>query len=210
MAANVSPRMALMTAVAAMAAVVVASNILVQHPVMGQLFGLNLADILTWGAFTYPFAFLVTDVVNRTFGPHRARQVALVGFAVAIVLSALLSTPRIAFASGTAFLVAQFYDVAMFDRLRHMTWWRAPLLSSLSASVVDTALFFTIAFSAMIPFATDDFATATDHLFGIEGLPETARWVSWAIADCTVKLLVAGFALGPYRFLVSRVATGRA
>ncbi|MCF3933360.1 VUT family protein [Acuticoccus sp. M5D2P5] len=199
-----NPRMALAAAVAAMAAVVVASNILVQYPVVAEVHGLNLADILTWGAFTYPFAFLVTDVVNRTFGPGRARQVALVGFAFAIVLSAILSSPRIAFASGTAFLVAQLYDVSMFNRLRHLAWWRAPLLSSLSASVIDTALFFTIAFSAMIPFGIDGFAVQTDHLFGIAGLPEAPRWVSWAIADCTVKLLVAGFALGPYRFLVSR------
>ena len=197
------PRALLLAGVAAMAAVVVTSNILVQYPVAAHIGGGNLADVLTWGAFTYPFAFLVTDVINRTFGPSQARLVALAGFCVAVVMSVALASPRIALASGTAFLLAQMFDVSMFDRLRHGTWWRAPLASSAAASVLDTAIFFTLAFAAFIPFGTDEFAVATDTLFGIAGAPEAPRWVSWAIADFTVKVLVAGFALGPYRALTA-------
>ena len=190
---------ALIAAVAAMTAVVVTSNILVQHPVQGMIGGIDLAGILTWGAFTYPFAFLVTDVVNRTFGPGLARRVAVAGFAVAVVMSAALASPRIAVASGTAFLAAQLFDVSMFNRLRHAVWWRAPLASSAAASVLDTALFFTIAFSALVPWGADPFAIEAQPLFGVPGAPEAARWVSWAIADFSVKLAVAAFALGPYR-----------
>lgn len=204
------PRLALAVGVAAMAAVVVASNILVQHPVMATVGGINLADVLTWGAFTYPFAFLVTDVMNRTFGPQQARIVAIAGFCVAVTMSIWLATPRIALASGTAFLLAQMVDVSMFNRLRHGAWWRAPLASSAAASVLDTALFFTLAFAAFLPFEADAFATAVDPLFGIAGAPEAPRWVSWAIADFCVKVLVAAIALGPYRALTGpRVALPR-
>ncbi|MBJ3778402.1 VUT family protein [Acuticoccus mangrovi] len=184
-----------------MAVVVVTSNILVQYPVEGQIGGLNLADILTWGAFTYPIAFLVTDVVNRTFGPELARKVALTGFVVAVIMSTVLASPRIAIASGTAFLASQLFDVAMFHRLRYGVWWRAPLASSVAASVLDTVLFFTIAFSAAIPFAVDGFAVDWAPIFGLTGLPEAPRWVSWAIADFSVKVLISAFALGPYRFI---------
>ena len=131
----------------AMAAIVVASNILVQF--------LILDGLLTWGAFTYPLAFLVTDVVNRLHGPQAARRVVLAGFIVGVVCS-LIGTQvmtefgpavalRVAVGSGTAFLVAQMLDVAVFDRLRGGDWWRAPLASTLIGSAVDTALFFTIA-----------------------------------------------------------------
>ena len=106
-------------AVAAMMVVVTASNILVQYPVLVDLGPLHLGDLLTWGAFTYPFAFLVTDLTNRFDGARRARQVVLVGFAVALVLSAYLSTPRIAVASASAFLVGQLLDIAVFARLRN-------------------------------------------------------------------------------------------
>ena len=197
-------RIALSAGVAAMAAVVVTSNVLVQYPVMGHIGGINLADVLTWGAFTYPFAFLVTDVINRTFGPNQARLVALAGFCIAVVMSIALASPRIALASGTAFLLAQMFDVSMFDRLRYGKWWRAPLASSAAASVLDTAIFFTLAFAAFIPLGIDDFAVAVDPLFGIAGAPDAPRWVSWAIADFAVKVLVAGFALGPYRALTAR------
>ena len=122
----------------AMAVLVTASNILVQYPV---------GDFLTWGAFTYPFAFLVTDLTNRRFGTAAARRVVYVGFALAVVLSIWLATPRIAIASGTAFLTAQLLDVAVFDRLRSGNWWRAPLASSTLGSALDTAIFFTLAFS---------------------------------------------------------------
>ena len=201
-------RIALSAGVAAMAAVVVTSNILVQYPVMGRIGGLDLADILTWGAFTYPFAFLVTDVVNRTFGPGHARLVALAGFCIAVVMSIALASPRIALASGTAFLLAQMYDVSMFDRLRYGKWWRAPLISSFAASMLDTAIFFTLAFAAFIPLGADEFAVGTAPLFGIAGLPDAPRWVSWAIADFSVKLMVAAFALGPYRAITASRSAG--
>jgi len=187
-----------------MAAVVVASNVLVQHPVGGTLGAIPLDDVLTYGAFTYPFAFLVTDVVNRTFGPSIARRVALSGFAVAVVMSLALATPRIAIASGTAFLAAQFLDVAVFQRLRDGAWWRAPLVSSALGSVLDTALFFGLAFSAAIPFAVDGFAVAAAPFLGLPGAVEVPRWVSWATVDLVVKFLVAGLALGPYRALTAR------
>jgi len=201
-------RTAILAGIAAMAAVVVTSNILVQFPVAIVLGPLDLANILTWGAFTYPLAFLVTDVVNRTFGPSLARRVAFSGFAVAIVMSAVPASPRIAIASGTAFLAALLLDVAIFQRLRGGAWWRAPLLSSGAASALDTALFFSLAFSAAIPASVDGFATATAPLFGIPGAVEAPRWISWALADLCVKLLVAGFALGPYRLLTERIARG--
>src|SRR5690606_30678384 len=130
--------------VAAMAATVAASNVLVQYPFAH--FGLQ--DLLTWGAFTYPVAFLVTDLANRNHGAAAARKVVYAGFAVAVLLSVWLATPRIALASGTAFLVAQLIDVLVFDRLRERAWWQAPLISSVIGAVVDTALFFSIAFAA--------------------------------------------------------------
>jgi len=199
-------RTAIFAGVAAMAAVVVTSNILVQYPVAATLGGVNLADVLTWGAFTYPLAFLVTDVVNRTFGPETARRVALAGFAIAVVMSVALASPRIAIASGSAFLAAQLLDVALFQRLRDGAWWRAPLVSSVVASALDTALFFSLAFSAAIPFGIDGFATETVPLFGIANAAEAPRWVSWALADFCVKLLVAAAALGPYRILTERLS----
>ena len=132
-----------------MAAIVVASNILVQF-----LFG----QWLTWGAFTYPLAFLVTDVMNRVYGAVTARKVVFAGFLTGVACSLIgtqimgefgpLVTWRIAIGSGLAFLTAQMLDVAIFDRLRAGAWWRAPLASTLVGSAADTALFFTIAFSA--------------------------------------------------------------
>jgi queuosine precursor transporter len=157
-------------AVAAMTLIVVASNILVQYPVN---------DWLTWGAFTYPLAFLVTDLANRRLGPAAARRVVYVGFALAVLCSAVLATPRIALASGTAFLVAQLLDVVVFDRLRRGIWWRAPLVSSVLGSTIDTALFFTLAFAAT-------------------GLP----WIGWAIGDLAVKFAVALVMLIPFRLLM--------
>ncbi|MEM7695568.1 MAG: VUT family protein [Pseudomonadota bacterium] len=184
-----------------MAAVVALSNVLVQYPVHGTIGAVSLADILTYGAFTYPLAFLVTDLTNRHFGPARARQLALVGFAIAVALSVLLASPRIALASGTAFLLAQLLDVSLFNRLRDGAWWRAPLVSSVIASSLDTAVFFSLAFSAAIPFAVDGFATEVTPLFGLGGAAEAPRWVSWAIADFAVKTLVAFAALAPYRLM---------
>lgn len=192
----------LAVAIAAMAAVVAASNYLVQFPVQAQLGGINLADLLTWGAFTYPVAFLVNDLTNRTLGPVRARQVVLVGFAIAVVLSVILATPRIAIASGAAFLLAQLLDVSIFDRLRRSAWWQAPLLSSVVGSVIDTLLFFGIAFAPAL--------AGIDALFGMDdgslGFPapflgvggDVPLWVSLAAGDFGVKMLVALALLAPY------------
>ncbi|GHA26618.1 membrane protein [Devosia pacifica] len=194
-----------MVALAAMVAVVAASNFLVQFPVEAQLGAINLADVLTWGAFTYPIAFLVTDLTNRHFGPRQARLVVLSGFAVAVLVSIWLASPRIAIASGTAFLLAQLLDVSIFDRLRQSDWWRAPLVSSVLGSVLDTLFFFSLAFAPVF--------SGLDTAFGLEdgslGFPapllgfgpEVPLWVSLALGDFLVKLLVAAVLLAPYKVL---------
>lgn len=181
---------ALGVAIAAMCAVVVASNILVMHPFTP--FGLE--DYLTWGAFSYPFAFLVTDLTNRRFGAGRARLVVYAGFALAVVLSIALASPRIALASGTAFLIGQLTDVTVFDRLRQGSWWRAPLVSSLIGSALDTAIFFTLAFAGdpELPVVSYGIGTMTAAL---------PVWVAWAVCDFLVKISLAAIALGPYRAL---------
>ena len=201
-------------AIAAMVAIVAASNFLVQFPVQLQLGPLNLADLLTWGAFTYPVAFLVTDLTNRHFGPGRARLVVVAGFVVAVILSVWLATPRIAIASGTAFLVAQLLDIAIFDRLRQRPWWQAPLFSSLVSSALDTLIFFSLAFAA--PFSVLDTALGrTDGslafpapLLGMG--PEVELWVSLGAGDFLVKLVLAALCLAPYgalrRLLADRFA----
>ncbi|MCW5751626.1 MAG: VUT family protein [Alphaproteobacteria bacterium] len=132
--------------VLAMTVIVVASNILVQHPVN---------DWLTWGALSYPVSFLVTDLTNRRFGPALARRVVYVGFVLAVLLSVLFAGWRIALASGSAFLAAQLLDIGVFHRLRQGAWWRAPLVSSSAASALDTALFFSLAFAGTgVPWVT--------------------------------------------------------
>ncbi|MGB3503729.1 MAG: queuosine precursor transporter [Mesorhizobium sp.] len=208
--------------VAAMALVVVASNVLVQFPVQATLGGLSLADVLTWGAFTYPIAFLVTDLANRRHGAAFARRVVFVGFALAVICS-IVAPPllfrlgllefeatagrlvRIAIASGAAFLTAQLLDVTVFNWLRRQAWWRAPIFGTLAGSVVDTMIFFSIAFAATFAFIgpEDGFALEAAPLLGM--LPmEAARWVSWALGDLTVKLAIAVFALIPYRLIAMR------
>ncbi|WP_269585180.1 queuosine precursor transporter [Roseibium sp. Sym1] len=202
-------------AILAMAIVVAASNFLVQFPVQHVVGGINLADTLTWGAFTYPIAFLVTDLTNRRFGASAARKVVVTGFVLAIVVPMVFwafneafTTPRILIASGTAFLVAQLLDVTIFNRLRRQTWWKAPITSSLIGSVIDTVLFFGIAFSAGFAFI--------DGLFGMEdgslafpvpflGIAEDTQallWVSLAAGDFLVKILVAVALLAPYRIVL--------
>ena len=192
----------------AMAVIVVLSNILVQF-----LFG----SWLTWGAFTYPFAFLVTDLMNRLYGPGTARKVVFAGFLVGVICSMIgtqiqgefgpLVTWRIAFGSGLAFLTAQLIDVAIFDRLREGHWWRAPLVSSLIGSAVDTSLFFFIAFSAALSFAepANDVSWANEVLPLLGIGPESPLWVSLAVADFGVKLTIALIALVPFRLLVARL-----
>ena len=193
--------------VIAMAAVVVASNILVQF-----LFG----NWLTWGAFTYPFAFLVTDLMNRLYGPSQARKVIFAGFVVGVIASMIGTqvmlefgpavTLRIALGSGTAFLVAQLTDVLVFDRLRKGSWWRAPLVSSVVGSSLDTALFFTIAFSATLVFIepSNDVSWAGEILPILGFGPMAPLWVSLGIADFFVKMLLAMIALIPFRVLSAR------
>ncbi|MBL8572058.1 MAG: VUT family protein [Hyphomicrobiaceae bacterium] len=194
-------RLALIGAVLAMTAVIAASNVLVQYPVEASIGVLSLADLLTWGAFTYPVAFLVTDLMNRSYGPGVARRVVYAGFATAVVLSIYLATPRIAIASGSAFLVGQLLDIGLFNRLRAMSWWRAPLIGSLLGSATDTLVFFSLAFApvfAGLLGEADGFAIEPAAFLGLAGF-ESARWVSWAVADFSVKLFAALFLLAPYR-----------
>jgi uncharacterized PurR-regulated membrane protein YhhQ (DUF165 family) len=196
-------RIGIALAVAGMAAVVVLSNVLVQHPFQATIGRLNLADLLTWGAFSYPLAFLVTDTTNRLLGARVARRVVYLGFAIAIVLSAWASTPRIAVASGLAFLLGQLLDIGVFNLLRDRAWWKAPSLSSFFGSAADTLVFFSLAFAPAFAIvgANDSFAIEWAPLLGIFQA-EAPRWVSWAIGDFSVKLLMAAFALIPYRVII--------
>ena len=170
-------------AVLAMVGVIAASNVAVQFPIN---------DWLTWGAFTYPVTFLVADLTNRAHGPSKARIVAAIGFPIGMALSVVLSlqadfpvwpSVRIALASGFAYICAQLLDISIFDRLRRMSWWRAPLVSSVSASAVDTAIFFSAAFAAT-------------------GLP----WVTWGLGDFGVKVGMALVMLVPFRVLMPLIA----
>jgi len=191
-----------------MAIIVAASNFLVQFPLNAKLFSIDLSNILTLGAFTYPIAFLVTDLSNRYFGAKKARQVVLIGFAIAVIWSIYLASPRIAIASGTAFLLAQFLDISIFDRLRASKWWQAPLISSFFGSLLDTILFFGIAFSAKFTFIDNFFGNKDGSLaFSVPFLDigfMTPLWVSLAAGDFMVKILVALLLLLPYRYLFKR------
>ncbi|MDO6485406.1 queuosine precursor transporter [Shimia thalassica] len=193
----------------AMAAIVVASNILVQF-----LFG----QWLTWGAFTYPLAFLVTDVMNRVYGVSAARRVVFVGFIVGVICSLIGTqimlqgdgytypavTLRIALGSGLGFLTAQLLDVGIFDRLRQGAWWRAPLASTLVGSSVDTVIFFTLAFSGAFTFLEpgNDVSWAVEMLPLLGAGPVVPLWVSLGVADWMVKLSLALLALVPFRIIV--------
>jgi uncharacterized PurR-regulated membrane protein YhhQ (DUF165 family) len=200
-------------AAAAMVVVVTASNILVQYPVQFDLGPIHLGDILTWGAFTYPFAFLVTDLANRHDGPAQARFVVLLGFLVALALSFWLSTPRIAIASGSAFLVGQLLDIAIFQRLRNRYWLIPPLSASLFGSLLDTAIFFTLAFAPAFAFIDLAFGMEDGSLgFGAPWLgigSEVPLWVSLATGDFAVKFLAALLLLAPYRALMGAVVPVR-
>ncbi len=192
-----------------MAAIVVASNILVQF-----LFG----QWLTWGAFTYPLAFLVTDVMNRVYGVGPARRVVFIGFLVGVACSLIgtqimgeygpLVTWRVAIGSGLAFLTAQMIDVAIFDRLREGNWWKAPLASTLVGSSLDTAIFFFIAFSQALVFIEpgNDVSWANEALPLLGAGPMVPLWVSLAVADWLVKLSLALIALIPFRAIVSKLS----
>jgi uncharacterized PurR-regulated membrane protein YhhQ (DUF165 family) len=190
--------------VAAMTLVVVASNFLVQFPLNGEIAGIQLGDILTWGAFTYPVAFLITDLTNRQFGPQTARKVVFAGFVVGVTLSFVTALPRIAIASGSAYLAGQLLDIALFNRLRRQAWWRAPLVGSLIGSLLDTVMFFSLSFAAFFVFlgANTPFALEQAPILGIFAT-ETPRWISWAIGDFTVKLIVGLVMLLPYGALMN-------
>ncbi len=168
-----------------MGLVVVLSNYLVQFPI--QHFGLN--EILTYGAFSYPITFLITDLANRAYGKLVARKVVYIGFSIGVLLTLFVSTNfldiisiRIAVGSGVAFFIAQNLDVQIFDSLRKKIWYVAPLASSIIGSITDTFLFFSIAFYAT-------------------GIP----WVTLAIGDLAVKLLIALLMLIPFRLLVNKI-----
>ena len=199
----------LIAGILAMAAIVVASNILVQH---------TFGTYLTYGAFTYPLSFLVNDIINRLAGVKAARRVVLAGFVVGLVCSFIgtqlhneygpLVTLRVALGSGTAFLVGQLLDVTIFDRLCRAEWWRAPLVSTLMGSTIDTVIFFTIAFAASLTFLEPSsdvsWAAVQGPLLGSG--PVVPLWVSLAVADWCVKFGIALFGLLPFRLIVARFA----
>tara|TARA_B100000029_G_C17556426_1_gene951837 strand:+ start:1442 stop:1996 length:555 start_codon:yes stop_codon:yes gene_type:complete len=165
-----------------MGVVVLVSNYLVQFPITYY----DLEDILTYGAFSYPIAFLITDLANRSYGKLIAKKIVYIGFAIGISFTLLFSinfaeliSVRIAIGSGTAFLVAQLLDVQIFDKLRKKEWFIAPLTSSIFGSIVDTFIFFSISFYAT-------------------GVP----WITLSLGDLTVKILVALIMLIPFRLLL--------
>ena len=166
-----------------MGLVVLISNYLVQFPVKY----LNLQEILTYGAFSYPIAFLITDLANRSFGKLVARKIVYIGFTIGILFTLIFSTNfsdlisiRIALGSGTAFIIAQLIDIQIFDKLRQKKWFIAPLTSSLIGSTIDTFLFFSISF------------------YGT-GIP----WVTLSLGDLAVKILITLLMLIPFRVLLS-------
>ncbi len=201
----------LIPGVIAMALVVVASNILVQF--------LILDGLLTWGAFTYPLAFLVTDIMNRVYGAAAARRVVYVGLIAGITCSLIGSqimlefgpavALRVAIGSASAFLIAQLLDIAVFNRLRAGSWWKAPLVSTFISSIVDTTLFFTIAFSSLFnsfsATATAQIIWAQDPVPFLNFGPIVPLWVSLAVADWGVKIAIAVLALIPFRFIITRI-----
>ena len=167
-----------------MGIVVLVSNYLVQFPI--KYYGLE--EILTYGAFSYPIAFLITDLTNRSYGKQAARKIVYFGFFLGVLLTLYFSTNfsdlisiRIVIGSGTAFITAQLIDVIIFDKLRDKKWFIAPLTSSLFGSVIDTFLFFSISF------------------YGTE-----INWVSLSLGDLTVKIIVTIAMLIPFRFLMKR------
>jgi len=173
-----------------MGVIVLASNYLVQFPI--NYYGLE--EILTYGAFSYPVAFLITDLANRLYGKVVARKIVYIGFIIGIAFTLFFSTNfadlisvRIAIGSGTAFLVAQLLDVQIFDQLRKKKWFVAPLTSSLIGSTIDTFLFFSISFYAT-------------------GIP----WVTLSLGDLAVKILVALLMLIPFRLLLGTLKASKA
>ena len=182
--------------ISCMISVILVSNILVQYPVM--IWGLE--NLLTWAAFTYPVAFFITDITNRIYGVMTARKIVFWGFFTAVILSFYFATPRIAIASGSAFLISQLIDIQIFTKLRKYQWWTAPLASSTLGSIIDTLLFFTIAFSLTFSFMGYEDSFAMENII-LSGSLEVPRWLMWAFGDFAVKLLVAFLLLLPFRLI---------
>jgi uncharacterized PurR-regulated membrane protein YhhQ (DUF165 family) len=186
-----------------MSAVIVVSNMLVQYP---------LGDWLTWGALTFPFAFFVTDLATRLHGVTLAKRVIGVGVLVGIGFSFVasffaLTTLRIAIASAIAFFLAQLTDMKIFDRFRGLAWWKTPMISSTIGSILDTFIFFSIAFSTATFLLLPDSNTWATELVPVLGIgPMLPLWVSLALADLGIKLVLATFMLLPYRLVLTRIA----
>ena len=168
-----------------MGVVIIASNYLVQFPINK----FNLQDVLTYGAFSYPIVFLITDLANRSFGKKKARKLVYIGFVVGILLTVFVSinfqdiiSIRIAIGSGTAFLIAQLIDIEIFQKLRKNAWFVAPISSSIIGSIIDTFLFFSVAF-----------------------LGTGISWITLAFGDLSVKLLMASLMLIPFRLLSFKI-----
>jgi len=168
-----------------MGVIIIASNYLVQFPINK----FNLQNLLTYGAFSYPITFLITDLANRRFGKKEARKIVYIGFSIGILLTTLVSTNfediisiRIALGSGMAFLVAQLIDIEIFQRLRNRVWFVAPITSSVSGSIIDTFLFFSISF-----------------------LGTDIPWITLAFGDLFVKFLMALLMLIPFRLLIFKI-----
>ncbi len=193
--------------ITAMALTILFSNILVQF-----MFG----NWLTYGAFTYPFAFLVNDITNRLYGPSAAQKVIFSGFTIGLVCSFIgsqiisdfgpLVTIRIALGSGFAFLSAQLLDVLIFNQMRNLRWWCAPLLSSLLGSTVDTIIFFSVAFSDQLTFIEigNDVSWANENLPLLGIGPFVPLWVSLALADLFIKIALTIVALIPFRIIIKK------
>jgi uncharacterized PurR-regulated membrane protein YhhQ (DUF165 family) len=193
-------------ALTAMTLVVLSSNILVQYPFQH----LGLGDYLTWGAFSYPFSFLVTDLSNRRFGTQGARRVVYAGFVLAVVLSVILATPRIAIASGSAFLVAQLLDISIFARLRDKAWWMPPFVSSVISSGLDTAIFFSAAFYCG---ALPGLGLTISDVLAQAGIADQCialPWMNLAVADYLVKLALAAISIAPYGVILAFMRPMRA
>ncbi|ATO57973.1 VUT family protein [Bartonella sp. 1-1C] len=189
----------------AMCVAVVASNILVQYPV--GFFSLD--ELLTYGAFTYPFAFLINDLTNRFYGPDAARRVVYVGFIYAAFISWILATPRLAIASSTAFLFGQLLDIIVFTPLRRKTWWKAPLIAALVSSALDTILFFSLAFASSFSFI-DQLVDYSDgsiiDSISVMGI-EIPVWISLAFGDFLIKIVMSLFMLVPYGVILKSFRT---
>jgi uncharacterized PurR-regulated membrane protein YhhQ (DUF165 family) len=168
-----TPLLTLWRPILAMLIVITSSNYLVQFPIN---------DWLTWGAFTFPVAFLVTDLTNRAVGNVAARRVAWVGFGIAVLVSLAVAPWRIAVASGMAFILGQMLDIVAFNKLRAMAWWKAPLIGSVVASILDTGVFFFLAFAG-----------------------SDMDWLMLAAGDLSIKWLMAALLLAPYRAMLPRL-----